>query len=250
MKAVLYVCHGSRLRAAKEEAISFIASCMDRVSALIQEFCFLELTSPSIEEGFATCVKRGATEIIVIPVFLLAAGHVKEDIPYELEKLKKKYPNVGVDYGNPFGVSDTLVSAAYKGSSVQEYEKEVTILLVARGSSDPETLRDIKYIAALFEKKEKIRKVEVCYLAAVEPKFEEKLQEVVERKEENVVILPYLLFTGLLMKHIEKEVRGYRSTDITIAPYLGQNGAFQEVLIQRTEEILRGDEYVSTYSEN
>ncbi len=31
----------------------------------------------------------GATEIIAIPVFLLAAGHVKKDIPFELRKAKR-----------------------------------------------------------------------------------------------------------------------------------------------------------------
>lgn len=78
MKAVLYICHGSRLKTAKEEAIQFITSCMSRIEATIQEVCFLELANPSIEDGFRTCVKRGATEIIAIPVFLLAAGHVKK----------------------------------------------------------------------------------------------------------------------------------------------------------------------------
>lgn len=61
MKAILYICHGSRLRAAKEEAIQFITTCMSRIEAAIQEFCFLELANPSIEEGFRTCAKRGAT---------------------------------------------------------------------------------------------------------------------------------------------------------------------------------------------
>lgn len=70
MKAVLYICHGSRLKAAKEEAVAFITSCMNRVEASIQEVCFLELASPTIDEGFRTCVKRGATEVIVIPVFI------------------------------------------------------------------------------------------------------------------------------------------------------------------------------------
>ncbi|KFM99061.1 sirohydrochlorin chelatase [Bacillus clarus] len=248
MKAVLYICHGSRLRAAKEEAIYFITSCIRRIAAPIQEFCFLELTSPSIDEGFATCVKRGATEIVVIPVFLLAAGHVKKDIPNELLKLNNQYPAIKIIYGNPFGVSEALISAAYKGSGIEECKGEVKLLLVARGSSDPDILQDMNRIASLFKKEEKIKEVEVCYLAAADPRFEEKLKEVVERKEENVVVLPYLLFTGLLMKHIEKEVRQYQSREIKISPYLGKNHVFQDMLIQKTEEILRGDQYVSTYS--
>ena len=79
-------------------------------------------------------------------------------------------------------------------------------------------------------------------------KFEEKLKEVVEQKEKNIVVLPYLLFTGLLMKHIEKEVRQYELGEIKISPYLGKNEAFQDMLIQKTTELLKGDQYVSTYS--
>lgn len=133
MKAVLYICHGSRLKAAKEEAVAFITSCMNRVEANIQEICFLELASPSIEEGFRTCVKRGATEIVAIPVFLLAAGHVKKDIPLELRKLNEEYPDIKIVYGNPFGVSEVLVKAVYNGSGIKDYDEEVTLLLVARG---------------------------------------------------------------------------------------------------------------------
>ncbi|EJQ09081.1 hypothetical protein IE3_03995 [Bacillus cereus BAG3X2-1] len=248
MKAVLYICHGSRLKAAKEEAVAFITSCMNRVEANIQEVCFLELASPSIEEGFRTCVKRGATEIVAIPVFLLAAGHVKKDIPFELRKLNEEYPDIKIVYGNPFGVSEVLVKAVYNGSGIKDYEEEVTLLLVARGSSDPETLQDMKWISSLFQKEENIKEVEICYLAAAEPKFEKKLREVVERKEKSIVVLPYLLFTGLLMKHVEEEVRQYELEEIKISPYLGKNEAFREMLIQKTEGILEGEQYVSTYS--
>ncbi|PFJ18866.1 cobalamin biosynthesis protein CbiX [Bacillus cereus] len=248
MKAVLYICHGSRLRAAKEEAIQFITSCMSRIEVAIQEVCFLELASPSIDEGFRTCVKRGATEVIAIPVFLLAAGHVKKEIPFELEKLNNQYPNIKVLCGTPFGVSKTLIKSVYNGSGIEEYKNKITLLLVARGSSDPEILQDINRIAALFQVEEKIEKVEVCFLAAVEPKFEEKLKEVVERKAKNIVVLPYLLFTGLLMKHIEKEVRQHEMREVKISPYLGKNEAFQDMLIQKTKEILKGDQHVSTYS--
>lgn len=179
--------------------------------------------------------------------FLLAAGHVKKDIPLELRKLNEEYPDIKIVYGNPFGVSEVLVKAVYNGSGIQDYEEEVTLLLVARGVV-METLQDINWISSLFQKEENIKEVEVCYLAAAEPKFDEKLKEIVEQKERNIVVLPYLLFTGLLMKHVEKEVRQYESEEIKISPYLGKNVAFREMLIQKTEEILKGDQYVSTYS--
>lgn len=181
--------------------------------------------------------------------FFISGRSCEKDIPFELEKLTNQFLNVKVTYGNPFGVSETLVKSVYSGSGIeQDDNNEVTLLLVARGSSDPEVLRDINWIASLFQTEEKIKKVEVCYLAAAEPKFEEKLKEVVERKEKNIVVLPYLLFTGLLMKHIEKEVRQYELDKIKISPYLGKNEAFQYMLIQKTKKLLKGDQYVSTYS--
>ena len=109
-------------------------------------------------------MKRGSTEIVAIPVFLLAAGHVKKDIPFELRKLNEEYPDIKIVYGNPFGVSEVLVKAVYNGSGIKDYKEEVTLLLVARGSSDPETLQDIKWISSLFQKEENIKEVEVCYL--------------------------------------------------------------------------------------
>lgn len=91
--------------------------------------------------------------------FLLAAGHVKKDIPFELEKLTNQFLNVKVTYGNPFGVSETLVKSVYSGSGIEQEDKnEVTLLLVARGSSDPEVLKDINWIASLFQTEEKIKK--------------------------------------------------------------------------------------------
>ena len=61
MKAVLYICHGSRIGEANEQAISFIHQVMKKVDIPIQEIGFLELTEPTIAGSFERCVKKGAT---------------------------------------------------------------------------------------------------------------------------------------------------------------------------------------------
>ena len=50
---------------------------------------FLEFASPNIAQGIDNCVKRGATEVIVIPIILLHAGHSKLHIPAEIEDGEK-----------------------------------------------------------------------------------------------------------------------------------------------------------------
>ena len=75
-----------------------------------------------------------------------------------MEKLTNQFSDVKVTYGNPFGVSETLVKSVYSGSGIKQEDKnEVTLLLVARGSSDPEVLRDINWIASLFQTKRRLK---------------------------------------------------------------------------------------------
>ena len=110
MKAVLYVCHGSRIKEGREQAMEFVERCKRELSYPVQETCFLELSEPDIFEGIIKCVQQGAKEIVVIPVLLLAATHVKKDIPNELERIAREFPEVTLRMGSPLGVHDKLIS--------------------------------------------------------------------------------------------------------------------------------------------
>ncbi|BBP89208.1 hypothetical protein BsIDN1_28260 [Bacillus safensis] len=81
------------------------------MKADIQEICFLELTDPSIEEGFEACEKKGATHIAIVPLLLLTAMHAKSDIPVEIEKVHARFPQVKVTYGKPIGVNQEVTKA-------------------------------------------------------------------------------------------------------------------------------------------
>ena len=41
----------------------------------------MELAEPSIAEGFADCVRAGATEVVAFPYMLSPGKHVTRDIP-------------------------------------------------------------------------------------------------------------------------------------------------------------------------
>ena len=89
MKAVLFVGHGSRLEAGNQEVSTFIEKMMPSMEVnLLIETCFLEFASPNIAQGIDNCVNRGATDISVIPIILLHAGHSKLHIPAEIEEAR------------------------------------------------------------------------------------------------------------------------------------------------------------------
>ncbi|HEO8420128.1 sirohydrochlorin chelatase [Niallia sp. FSL W8-0635] len=250
MEAVLYICHGSRVQEASAQAISFVKKCMETNGFQgIQEYSFLELSEPSIEEGFRNCVEKGATIIHIIPVLLLTAAHAKKDIPEVLEKLSLEYPQVQIKYGKPIGVHPQMVKiVADKIKSTSLYKntnEEVLVILVGRGSSDPDVKRDLCKIASLIEKQVDRIVVQDCYLTAAQPSFEEALQMAEQSSNRHVLVIPYLLFTGILMKSMEKTINKIKSInkEYVLAPYLGYDPLIAEILKERIDEMMVGNEY-------
>lgn len=239
MRAILYICHGSRVKKGQQAALAFIEKTMETEAAPIQEACFLELADPSIAEGVARCVERGATEIIAIPFLLLRAGHANVDIPTELQDVMTSYPNIPVYYGDPIGVDermvDVLIERLYE--TTDSIPKDATILLIGRGSSDPATKEDFARIKRIFQKKTNLNNVHVGYLAACGPYFEKELERLLTQQPKDLYILPYLLFTGILLKTIERAIKKTETaTAIHLCPALGYAPAIHTILNERADE--------------
>lgn len=237
-KAVLYVCHGSRLKEARDEAVDFITSCKAHVDAEIQEISFLELAEPSIQEGFAACVEKGATHIAVVPLLLLTAVHAKKDIPEEINTCMGEYPEIAVSYGRPIGVHEKLIeSVILHLNSVVDH-----VVLIGRGSSDPAVKRDLGAIAEKVRQRSGMKTVQTCFLTACEPSFSGILEEMSATKEP-VLFIPYLLFTGLLMKDIQAKIKKSGNPHLQLGKYLGYNHLVREAFVERTHEALSSPLY-------
>jgi sirohydrochlorin ferrochelatase len=109
MKAVLFISHGSRLPKTEEEVRSFVEKLKQRSHVTIFEYAFLDVMPPSISEGIDTCVRKGATEIIILMNFLNTGRHVGEDVPYIIDKARERYPNVVFHLTKPVGHHDRII---------------------------------------------------------------------------------------------------------------------------------------------
>src|SRR5260370_21270647 len=73
------------------------------------ETCFIELTTPLVPESLDRCLGLGARRVIVLPVILLAAGHVKVEPPHELDEAKERHPGVEFLYGRHIGLDPLAI---------------------------------------------------------------------------------------------------------------------------------------------
>ena len=239
MQGVLYVSHGSRVAEAVEEATSLIERVQAKVNIPLQETCFLELADPDIFEGFRKLVHQGATEISVIPVLLLSAGHYYKDIPVEIERLKTQFPNIKINYGKPLGVQKRLTEILKQRLEEREItpNADAKLLVIGRGSYNPQTKQDFSIIKSQLSEMFPSQSIEVCYLAACEPLFEDALDRLVNAGHSQIFILPYIWFTGILDQHIADVVSAYQlKSDIILAAHLSHHEQLQIALKERVEE--------------
>lgn len=108
MKAALIISHGSRFEKTKEEVLNLADKIQKRVSIDFVECAFLEIESPSIPDGIARCVLKGAREIIILLNFLNAGRHVDCDIPRIVDNARNKHPDVILVLTKPIGQNEEI----------------------------------------------------------------------------------------------------------------------------------------------
>ena len=72
---------------------------------------YLELMRPTLPEALDALAQEGATAIRVVPVFLGAGGHVKEDLPRLVQNTLARHPGLTVRIDTPIGEQDAVLQA-------------------------------------------------------------------------------------------------------------------------------------------
>lgn len=251
MKAILLVGHGSRDPEGNEQVRRFIDELRPRLDpSLLVETCFLEFEMPSISQGIDTCVRKGASHVIVIPIMLLPAGHSKIHIPASIDEAKEKYPAVHFTYGRPIGVHEETLEICKSrleelGEEIHGENKNTAILFLGRGGSDPDANSELYKIARLFYENVNYPLVEPAFMGVTDPLIKQGAERCIKLGAKKIIILPYFLFTGILIKRLEGLIDEFRlqypEHDFKLAGYFGFHERLKTILEDRIKEALEGE---------
>jgi sirohydrochlorin ferrochelatase len=101
---LLLVDHGSRFQEAND-MLADVAALVRRISGLENvQYAHMELAEPTILQGFETCVRQGATIVIVHPYFLSPGRHSTSDIPRMVAEAAARFPDVEHRVTQPLGL--------------------------------------------------------------------------------------------------------------------------------------------------
>jgi sirohydrochlorin ferrochelatase len=109
MRAVLLIDHGS-VKTEANEMLGAVAAMVQEMAGpdVIVDYAHMELAEPGIGEGFASCVRRGATEVVAFPYMLSPGKHSTRDIPRMVAEAAAKHPGVKFSVTPAFGVHEKL----------------------------------------------------------------------------------------------------------------------------------------------
>lgn len=226
--------------------------------------CFIELATPEVPEGIDALVAAGCREVVTIPLTLFAAGHAKEEVPAHLEEARGRHPGVVFRYGRPVGVEPAVIpilleSLAHARPAAGPAETgdlpglqaidPTALVLVGRGSSDPDANADFYKVARLLWEALRSRGgpipvdwVEPCFIGITVPDLDTAIRRAVVLGARQVIVLPYFLFTGVLVKRIARVTAGWAGRHPEVAfrlaglEGLGEHPAFLPVLLDRIRE--------------
>jgi sirohydrochlorin cobaltochelatase len=247
LNTILFVGHGSRDSEGNAELLRFTDKLSHFVDAPVKETCFLELALPNIPQGITRCVERGATRIMLIPLMLFAAGHAKIHIPLAIHEAQEQYPHVQFAYGRPIEVDESVLDILeQRVISVQPGKREETaILIVGRGSSDLYANSDLYKIARMFWERTRFRWVEVSFIGVTEPLFDEGMERCIRLGAKKIVILPYFLFTGVLIKRMQTKMNEFQERhpgiQFHMSSYLGFDDGLIPIVQKRVQEVEQGE---------
>jgi sirohydrochlorin cobaltochelatase len=252
-RPLLLVGHGSRDTQGRDSLLEFAAAyqALDASRPVIP--CFLELTEPTIQDGVDQCVAKGFTDISVLPILLFAARHNKFDVTNELDRARQRHPQVTFHYGRHFGITpeiltlwqDRLAELDTPAFNPEGISREDTVLLfVGRGASDPDANGDVFKLARILWEGSGYKTVEICFIGITHPRLEEGFRRARLYQPKRIIVLPYFLFTGVLVKKIMEvsalEQAAHPDHSIVCLPEMGIHPHLLQILRRRELETQLG----------
>ncbi|KJS17407.1 MAG: sirohydrochlorin cobaltochelatase [Hoeflea sp. BRH_c9] len=246
--------HGSRNQNAAKEFATVAEGLKARYPDIPVEYGYLEFCNPVISEGLDRLRAKGVTRVLAVPGMLFAAGHAKNDIPSVLNTYQAQNPGTVISYGRELGIDLKMIRAA--GERIQQAIDaadaehgvvalhDTLLMVVGRGSSDPDANSNVSKVMRMLWEGFGFGWAETCYSGVTFPLVGPGLSHAAKLGYKRIIVFPYFLFTGVLVKRIYSETDAVAANHPDIqfikASYLSDHPLVLDTFEDRVQEIVNG----------
>jgi precorrin-8X/cobalt-precorrin-8 methylmutase len=242
-QTILLIGHGSRDPDGKREFADLVERVRIAVPGMAVEAGVLEFADaamPSADEAIDRCAARGVTDLRVLPVLLHTALHSRSDVPAVVTRGVERHRGLGLRVTAPLALEEPLLEIlAERIGAVEEgvpslSPPETAVLLVGRGSHDAGANADFFRTGRLFTERHGCRPVECCFVSLAQPDVATGLERCLRLGARRVIVAPYFVNTGVLVKRIAAQVAAARErrpeAELLLAAHLGIHPKLVELI--------------------
>jgi sirohydrochlorin cobaltochelatase len=239
---VLLVGHGTRSSAGRAELLELGALVAAAGSVPVQTG-FLELSDPPAGAALDGLVEAGCRRIAVVPLMLNAAGHAKSDVPAVVLEGRGRHPAVSLSYARPLGATHATVGLGLR-RIVEAGGARQPLLLVARGTSEPEANADGARVARLLAEAAGAPFAVTGYSGLTWPLVPDALEQCRRLGAETIAVVAWYLCTGVLVERIISDAAAFAAASgiaVVYAGHLGPDPSLVPLVWERASEAVAGD---------
>jgi sirohydrochlorin cobaltochelatase len=244
---LLLAAHGTR----DQEGVAAFAALAARVAVLAGRDGtpvaggFIELSAPALRQAVAGLAAASPGPVVAVPLMLSAAGHAKGDIPAALARERARHPGLTWTYARPLGPHPVLLDLLAARIAAVSDDPAPAVLLVGRGSTDPDANADVVKTARLLWEGRDYPLAETAFVSLARPDVAEGLERCRLLGARRLVVARYFLFPGVLPDRVAEQAAAYAAAhpelDIACADVLGDCDEIAALVWERYHEALAGD---------
>jgi len=239
---ILLVGHGSRHSGANDEIERFGELWRQRQPDWHIEVCFIELAEVLLDEGLDRAT-RAAHKVVVVPLILGAAGHVKMEIPAAVNRARERHPLVDYVCVHHLGLGEELFGILRSQlkqvlKTLDALDPQTTgIILLGCGSSDSAANSELAKMARWIFEDGDHELVDIAFTGITLPRLESVVQHQARLGMMQIAIVPVYLFNGVLIDRIGRQVdrltRRYPRISFSLGSYFGFDKGIFDLLERR-----------------
>lgn len=253
-EVILLVAHGARDpgNEGNREVEAFAELWRARHPDTDIQVCWIEYADILLEAGLekaATTAGSGG-RVLVLPLILNPAGHIRGDIPHALDAARLAHPTVEFRYAPHLGTTQQLLKALrYRLHQAMVAlhmpdPRTTGVVLLARGASDMEATGEVAKMAHWLYETTDHELVLPAFTGICFPRLEQVVQRLDRLGMSQIIVLPDYLFTGRLIKRIAQQVERlrlqYPTRSIVQAGYIGAHEQLLDLLDLRLTQCRDG----------
>jgi sirohydrochlorin cobaltochelatase len=248
--ALLIAAHGSRDEAGVEEFRALADAWQAIRPDRLQAEGFLEFARPTIGQAIDDLAARGASRVVVVPAMLMAAGHVKNDVPSEVQEARLRHPGVQFHMARALDIHPALLELCHVryrealAARAAIPADRTLLLLVGRGTSDPDANANIARVSRFLWEATGAGWASIGFTGVTGPSVDEALAVCRRLGYDRIVVQPYFLFDGVLLKRIRDAVGRHAEADPAVdfayVPHLRLHPLLLQAFEDRAHEAIHG----------